>query len=119
MFYYRHTVRFDFAHFHIVTLSHYHCPPFLNLHIGTFAHYHCRPFSIFLTDFFRGPLNTFNRTAMICKFAHFHIIGVRLIIFNLPETCINSKLRAVIVNDPFHFFLEKKWSKKIGLRNKS
>ncbi len=39
--------------------------------------------------------------------------------FNLPETCINSKLGAVIVNDPFHFFLEKKWSKKIGLRNKS
>ena len=49
----------------------------------------------------------------------YRLIRVRLIIFNLPETCLNSRLRAVIVNDPFHFFLEKKWSKKIGLRNKS
>ncbi len=32
---------------------------------------------------------------------------------------INSDFGVVIVNDPFQFFLEKKWSKKIGLRNKS
>ncbi len=41
-------------------------------------------------------------------------IAVRVIIFHLPGTCINSRLQAVIVNDPFHFFLEKKWSKKSG-----
>ncbi len=39
---------------------------------------------------------------------HFHIIAVRIRIFHSPETSINNKLRAVIVNDPFHFFLEKK-----------
>ena len=36
------------------------------------------------------------------------IIGVRLIIFHSRETFVNSELGAVIVNNRFHFFLEKK-----------
>ena len=72
-----------------------------------------RTFLINSNDYF-----TISRPSVF-EFAHYHIIGVRVIIFHSPETFINSELKAVIVNDRFHFFLEKKWSKKIGLRNKS
>ncbi len=49
-----------------------------------------------------------NDSKSVILYCYFNIIGVRLIIFHSRETFVNSELGAVIVNNRFHFFLEKK-----------